>query len=113
LLLFQLFGIEINNPRYAQGLKDLTLDILGVAQPALPAITENWLGVAERAEQLGYKPCVVVNHRSTLGRWVSKQKLVSRKESRLCNGTERAINLYLESDALDFAIHAYFAGKGV
>lgn len=101
------FGIEITNPRFKQELQDLSLDILGIGQKALPGTTETWLGVAERAEQLGYNATQVCKHRSQLGKYVAKQGLECRKEKRLCNGTQRAINLYQLTPSLDSAITEY------
>jgi hypothetical protein len=67
------------------------------------------LGVAERAEELGYSPYLVSKHRSQLGKYVAKQGLESTQEKRLCQGTMRDIYLYPISDELDQAIHDYFA----
>jgi hypothetical protein len=107
----QTFNIDINNPRYKQGLQDLVLNILGVGQPTLTQSTEQWVGVAERAEELGYSPVLVVKHRSQLGKWVKANGLESRQEKRLCNGTQRPINLYLVSDELDDCIKEFLDAK--
>jgi KilA-N domain len=104
-------GFEVNNPRYNQSLKDLAGDILGLNQNQLPLSNDCWAGVAERAEQLGYAPALVVNNRSQLGKYVAAVGLESKKESRLCNGTERPINLYKVCDRLDSAIVEFMDAK--
>lgn len=105
----QYFGIEIENPRFKQLIQDFAGDILGLNQTALPEQSApKYYGVAERAEQLGYPVALVVKHRSPLGCWVAKRVSGSRKESRLCNGTERPINLYRVTPELDAAIASYF-----
>lgn len=60
-----------------------------------------WVGVAERAEQLGYPTELVARHRGLLGKWVAKHKLTSRRDKRL------SINVYLLTDALDDCITVY------
>lgn len=108
-------GVDIKNPRINQDLQDWAMDALrteGTAtnstQPTLPAPdTQKWYGVAERAEQLGYPVALVVKHRSQLGRFVAQHVGGGRKEDRLCNGTQRPINLYPASSELDAAIAAY------
>lgn len=112
-LLFALnsIGFEVNNPRYNQGLKDLAGDILGLNQNQLPLSIDRWAGVAERAEQLGYAPTLVVKIRSQLGKYVAAFGLESKKEIRLCNGTERPINLYKACDRLDSVIVEFMDAK--
>ena len=112
----EFFGIDAENPRFKQGLQDLTLDVLGVSnRHALPGNTEQWCGVAERSEQLGIAPLLVTKYRSKLGKAIKPLVPSSdrREERRLCNGTLRLINLYRVSDALDSAIQEYFStGEG-
>jgi hypothetical protein len=106
-------GLELNNPRFNQALKDLACDILGLNQNRLPAAEnkEVWCGVAERAEQLGYPVAAVTRFRSPLGKFVKNKGLVSKMEKRLCGGTEREINLYQVCERLDNSIHAYMKTK--
>ncbi len=48
-------GFDMENPRFNQGIKDITGDILGLGQHTLQSADgEIWCGVAERAEQLGH-----------------------------------------------------------
>jgi prophage antirepressor-like protein len=104
-------GYELDNPRFAQGIRDLVGDAVGLGQPILPQSTEQWIGVAERAEELGCSPVLVVKHRSQLGKWVKANGLESRQEKRLCNGTQRPINLYLVTDELDDCIKEFLNAK--
>jgi hypothetical protein len=105
-------GLELNNPRFNQALKDLACDILGLNQNQLPAKDkEIWCGVAERAEQLGYPVAAVTKFRSTLGKFVKSRGLTFKVEKRICNGTEREINLYQVCQSLDESIHAYMKTK--
>lgn len=107
--IFAKYGMA-ENPRFKQLAQDFMGDLLGFNQNALPASdTEKWCGVAERAEQLGYPVALVVKHRSQLGRWVATRVNGWIKEDRLCNGTQRPINLYRVTPQLDGAIAAYFA----
>lgn len=107
----QAIGFELDNPRFNQAIKDLTGDILGLNQNQLTPSKEVWCGVAERAEQLGYPVAAVTRYRSPLGKFVKGKGLVSKMEKRLCNGTEREINLYQVCERLDNAIHAYMKTK--
>lgn len=101
-------GIDLTNPRYAQGLRDWALNLIGVT--ALPASTgERWAGVAERAEELGFgRIGADLSKRVKLGRWVSKCGLTRRREKRLCNGEDREIWLYRVCNELDEAIADFF-----
>ena len=102
-------GFDMENPRFNQGIKDITGDILGLGQSALkPATGETWCGVAERAEQLGHPVGEVARKRSQLGKWVAQADLSKKQESRLCNGTQRSVNLYLVGDELDSSINGFF-----
>lgn len=102
-------GIDPTNPRYSQGIRDWTLNKLGVV--ALPAsIDEQWMGVAERAEELGFgRIGADLSKRIKLGSWVSRYTLTRRREKRLCNGQDREIWCYLVCDELDRAISDFFA----
>ena len=102
-------GFDMENPRFNQGIKDITGDILGLGRSALkPATSETWCGVAERAEQLGYPVGEVSRKRSQLGKWVARGGLLKKQEARLCNGTQRSVNLYLVDDELDSRINDFF-----
>jgi len=105
-------GFEVNNPRYSQGIKDLIGDILALNQnqKALES-KEVWAGVAERAEQLGYAPGLVTRFRSALGRFVNSKGLECKVENRLCNGTERPVNLFKVTPQLDATIQEYMDKK--
>jgi len=106
------FGIDPENPRFKQGLQDLVGDTLGLgSQAALPESDEKWCGVAERAEQLGIPVTLVVKHRSQLGKRIKAviPEEDRREEDRLCNGSQRPINLYRITPDLDGAIQSYFA----
>lgn len=111
----QFFGYEIQNPRFKQEVHDLVGDMLGFSshlnQQLLSKPEEIWLGVAERAEQLGYQVSLVTKNRSQLGKYVKACGLSSIKEKRLCNGTQREINLYLLTDELDIAIKEFMGAK--
>lgn len=105
--------LDLLNPRFKQGLQDLAADMLGISQPRLEAEKTAdrdgvWCGVVERAEQLGYPVGLLIEKRTALGRWVAKSALDSQKEVRLCNGTQRPINVYRVTDELDRAIVTYF-----
>lgn len=108
------FGIDKTNPRFAQGLQDLALNILGVTQTALPGTSDKWCGVAERAQFLGYSVGTVVKHRGTLGKWVKPRIPAEdgRSEDRLCNGVMKGVQIYRITDRLDDAIVAFFTAKG-
>lgn len=104
------FDIDISNPRYKQAIQDQVLNkILG--QPTLPESTERWLGVIEKAEEMGYPIDIVTRFRSALGRFVKSHNLDCRSESRLCNGTQRPINLYRDCAELSEAIAEYMDAK--
>lgn len=103
-------GFDIENPRFNQGIKDITGDILGFGQHTLQsADDEIWCGVAERAEQLGHPIGLVTKLRVQLGKWVAQSELPKKQEMRLCNGTQRPVNLYLVGDELDDCINSFFA----
>lgn len=103
------FGIDAENPRIKQVVQDLVVDKILGATKQLTGDTEEWIGVAEKAERLGYPPYVAGKHRSQLGKWVKQRKLRDRrKEKRLCNGTMRDIWLYRDCPEFEEAIHEYF-----
>lgn len=105
-------GLQLDNPRFKQELQDSALNILGVGQDkSLTSTKEIWLGVAERAEQLGYPVALVCKNRSPLGKYVASFNLKMVKENRFCNGTERAINLYLLTPDLDMRVKEFMDAK--
>lgn len=108
------FGIDKTNPRFAQGLQDLALNILGVTQTALSGTSDKWCGVAERAQFLGYSVGTVVKHRGTLGKCVKPRIPAEdgRSEERLCNGVIKGVQIYRITDKLDAEIVAFFTAKG-
>jgi hypothetical protein len=99
-------GIESDNPRYSQLLKDSALTILGVGKVE-NTVTQKYCGVVERAEQLGYST-KQINGGSQLGKFVNKHIAPAHKENRLCQGTLRPINVFEVNDSLDDAIRAWF-----
>lgn len=107
LAAFERRGVVVSSPRLQQGLTDVVGTILLTA--ALPAVQE-WTGVAERAQELGYGLVGAdLSLRTKLGIFVGKQGLERTKEKRLVNGTMRAVNLYKAGAALDQAIRDFFA----
>jgi len=105
---FSKLGIDTTNPRYSQGIRDWALNLVGVV--TLPASTEErWMGVAERAEELGFgRIGADLSKRIKLGSWVGKYTLTRRREKRMCNGQDRKIWCYLVCDELDEAIAEFF-----
>lgn len=102
-------GIDAQNPRYKQYIQDVVLDqILGAT---LPASTERWAGVAEIAEEMGYSSTLVAKNRAMLGKFVASCGLTKTQEKRLCNGTFRPINLYLDCQELRDAISEFMDAK--
>jgi KilA-N domain len=108
-----LVGYDFKEPRLNQYTKDLIGDIIvsHAQNRLLPANHPKYLGVAERAEQLGYSVNLVTKNRSQLGKYVKAFGLPSVKEQRLCNGTMRDINLYELTDELDNAIKEFMDAK--
>ena len=105
------FDIDTSNPRLKQGLQDIVLNTLGIAQTSLPGSASVYLGVAEKAERLGYPVGLVTKHRSALGKYVKASGLESVKEERLCNGTARPINVYLDCHELTIAVCEFMDAK--
>jgi hypothetical protein len=108
-----LVGYDFKEPRLNQYTKDLIGDIIvsHAQNRLLPASHPKYLGVAERAEQLGYSVSLVTKNRSQLGKYVKAFGLPSVKEQRLCNGTMRDINLYELTNELDNAIKEFMDAK--
>jgi len=105
-------GIDISNPRFNQELQDFALDKILGSNRALPESKETWAGVAEVAEEMGYQVSLVTRNRSQLGIYVAAcGGLQRRKEKRLCHGTKRDINLYLDCDDLRASISEFMDAK--
>ena len=102
------FGIDVDNPRVKQGYQDYVNNLL-LHQPQLASSSERWMGVAERAEELGYGR-IGADHsiRTRLGKYVGQRQLERRREKRLCNGTNQNIWIYLVCNELDEVIKSYF-----
>ncbi len=107
----QAIGLDLCNPRFKQGLQDLAVNMLGIAQSSLPGTATVYLGVAEKAEELGYPTGLVTQFRSQLGKYVASIGLPSKKEKRLCNGTQRPLNVYLDSPELSEAVCEFMDAK--
>ena len=107
------FGIDITNPRFNQEIQDLVTDKILMAGDAASSPKETWLGVAEKAERMGYPVALVTRFRSALGRWVvnHSDELDSRTEARLCNGTQRSIKLYRDCESLTDLVREYMDVK--
>ena len=103
--------VDVQNPRFKQGLQDLAVNMLGIAQPSLSGSATVYLGVAEKAQELGYPIGLVTQFRSQLGKYVASIGLPSQKEKRLCHGTQRPINVYLDSPELSVAVCEFMDAK--
>jgi len=103
-------GIDITNPRFKQDIQDLVMDKI-IGGKTLSQSNEIWLGVVEKAEELGYSPALVAKHRSQLGKFVASFGLESKKEKRLCTGTLRPINLYKDCLEFEEAIKEFMDAK--
>lgn len=104
----QFFGIDQTNPRLTQGLQDWCLNLMLNQKQLMPA-EDKWLGVAERAEELGYgRIGADLSLRTRLGQAIAKLQLDRQREKRLCNGTQREIWVYRICDELDAAIRLFF-----
>jgi hypothetical protein len=106
----ELTGSGLKSARYKQGLIDLSANLLEVGGSSQLSIEpdKRWLGVAERAQELGYPIKLVVDNRSNLGKYVKKFGLESTQEKRLCQGRMCDINIYPVTDELDSVINSYF-----
>ena len=106
------FDIDTSNPRFKQGLQDIVLNTLGIGQQAISSAPATvYLGVVEKAQELGYPIALVDQFRSQLGKYVASIGLPSQKEKRLCNGTQRPINVYLDSPELSIAVCEFMDAK--
>ena len=111
---FGQFGIDLTNPRYSQYVKDIVVNtIIGVA--SLPEVKEVWLGVAEKAESMGYPANLVLKYRSTLGKFVKlnieNYQLESVQEERICNGRSVKILLYKDCDSLTGLVRDFMSQR--
>lgn len=113
-------GIAIDNPRWNQGLRDMTMNILGMreTQQALPGgPVERWAGVVELAEDMGFREATKPDVRTRLGRHISNthdwnldnSDLQRKREKRLCNGTDREIWVYRDTPAIRQLIAEFFS----
>ena len=107
--------IDVHDPRFKRGLQGLVVNMLGIAQPTLSPDTMVYLGVVDKAEELGYPIALVNRFRSQLGKYVASIVasigLPSREEKRLCNGMHRSINVYLDSPELSVAVREFMDAK--
>lgn len=111
---FGQFGIDLTNPRYSQYVKDIVVNtIIGVA--SLPEVKEVWLGVAEKAESMGYPANIILKYRSSLGKFVKlnieNYQLESVKEERICNGRNVKILLYKDCDSLTGLVRDFMSQR--
>jgi KilA-N domain len=104
-------GVDLENPRFNQELQDFTLDLLLGKSRQSNEPQEEWAGVAEVAEEMGYAIALVTKHRIGLGKYVAAFDLNRKSEKRLCNGTQRSINLYLVCAELKEVISEYMDAK--
>ena len=108
------FGIDTSNPRFKQELQDLVMDRI-IGTKTLPPSQEDWLSAAEKAERMGYPVRLVTHNRSQLGKYVKARSEVYGlrfcKEKRLCNGTQRLINLYLDCENFGKAVAEFMDSK--
>jgi phage anti-repressor protein len=101
-----------NNDRLPATVKQLLIDSLVNeyidATPKLPANTQRWVGVVQKAEELGFK--TDSSSRVKLGHFVSSQaqQVTRQKEERLCNGEMRKIWVYLDDQNLAKVIQMFF-----
>ncbi len=79
------------------------------SQKQLPEPRERWLGLAQKAEELGFN--VNSSNRVKLGFYGTKQadRLSRKQEERLCNGMSRPIWVYLDTKELETVIREFFA----
>lgn len=94
------------NPRIAQLLVDSRVNRF-MGQAALSGTAEVWKGAVEFAEDLGYK----TNHknRGRLGKHVKAiVGHLGKEEERLCNGTNRPIMLYPDTQEVKDAVISFF-----
>jgi hypothetical protein len=106
-------GIErLNASTLPAAVKQLLIDSLIneyiTDAPKLTASLERWVGVAQKAEELGYK--VNSSSRVKLGHYAASQsdRLVCQKEERLCNGMMRKIWVYLDNSNLTQIIEEFY-----
>lgn len=99
-------NVEDISPRLKQFLIDCCIN--EVIENRLPSTNEPKLrGVVEIAQEMGFK--VDHSNRSNLGRFVkSALSHLAQSEKRLCNGTEREIAVYPDSDEVRERISQFF-----
>lgn len=102
----EIYELAEKNPRIAQLLVDSRVNRF-LGQAALPGAVEVWKGAVEIAEDLGYKTSH--RNRGSLGKHV--KALVghlAQEEERLCNGTNRPISLYPDTEEVRDAVVSFF-----
>lgn len=114
----QLLGVDLDNPRYQQELKDYALNLIigggsgGKGQAQIAASPEpQWAGVVEIAIDIGYQSSLVNTHRSRLGKFIASFGFECKKEKRLCNGASYPINLYVDCPEIRSAISEFMDAK--
>ncbi len=116
---FQLaMGIDkINSGTLPATVKQLLIDNLVNKYidntPKLVASTERWVGLVQKAEELGFK--TNSSNRVKLGHYGTKEqsRLTRQREERLCNGEMRSIWVYLDNKELEIVIREYFAIEAI
>ncbi len=98
------------DPRLAQHLKDSFLNRY-LGEKAIAPTQEIMIGAVECADKLGYK--TDLSSRTKLGRFLSVNygHLKAGKESRLCNGVSRPINVFKYCVELEQAVHKFFEAE--
>lgn len=111
------YGIDlVSSPRYQTLIRDFVADKILGATHALPGTeSERWLGVAEKAEEMGYNAYLVGKCRSQLGRYVKSSAdalgLDCKQEHRFCHGTNRPIWIYRDCVELSKIVSEFMGAK--
>ena len=73
------------------------------------------MGVAEKAESMGYPANIILKYRSTLGKFVKlnieNYQLESVQEERICNGRSVKILLYKDCDSLTGLVRDFMSQR--
>jgi len=114
-----------SSPRHLQLVQDRIANLLAENNTAIAPSGESlaiapakWYGVAEIAEQLGFKPYDVSKHRAPLGRIVAawyrdNEGKEPQTEQRIVNGRTCDLKVYQRTDDLDTTISLYLETKGL